>query len=140
MSQTNVVTRFAPSPTGTMHIGSARTALFNWLYARAQNGKFLLRIEDTDRGRSTPESREEIIDCLKWLGVDWDGEAISQFAHQERHRQAVDNLLKCGAAYKCFSTADEIAAMKKVMAPAFDKAFDSSTGETGKKLMKIMGN
>ena len=112
MSQTNVVTRFAPSPTGTMHIGSARTALFNWLYARAQNGKFLLRIEDTDRGRSTPESREEIIDCLKWLGVDWDGEAISQFAHQERHRQAVDNLLKCGAAYKCFSTADEIAAFR----------------------------
>ena len=80
-----VVTRFAPSPTGFLHIGGARTALFNWLYARGRGGKFLLRIEDTDRARSTPEATQAILDGLKWLGLDWDGDAVSQFARMERH-------------------------------------------------------
>ncbi len=85
-----VVTRFAPSPTGFLHIGGARTALFNWLYAKHANGKFLLRIEDTDRERSTQEAVDAILDGLKWLGLDWDGEAISQFERAERHREIAD--------------------------------------------------
>jgi glutamyl-tRNA synthetase len=78
-----IVTRFAPSPTGFLHIGGARTALFNWLYARGRGGKFLLRIEDTDRARSTPEATEAILSGLTWLGLDWDGEAVSQFARAD---------------------------------------------------------
>ena len=80
-----VVTRFAPSPTGYLHIGGARTALFNWLYARGRGGKFLLRIEDTDRERSTPEATAAILRGLTWLGLDWDGEAVSQFDQRHRH-------------------------------------------------------
>ena len=82
-----VVTRFAPSPTGYLHIGGARTALFNWLYARHTGGRFLLRIEDTDRARSTPEATAAIFEGLTWLGLDWDGEAVSQFARAERHAE-----------------------------------------------------
>ena len=89
---TQVVTRFAPSPTGFLHIGGARTALFNWLYAKHFGGAFLLRIEDTDRERSTEAAVEAIIDGLKWLGLDWDGEAISQFARAERHREVAHQL------------------------------------------------
>ena len=81
----SVVTRFAPSPTGYLHIGGARTALFNWLYARRNNGTFLLRIEDTDRARSTPDAVEKIYEGLRWLGLDWDGDAISQFERRDRH-------------------------------------------------------
>jgi glutamyl-tRNA synthetase len=103
-----VVTRFAPSPTGFLHIGGARTALFNWLYARGQGGKFLLRIEDTDRARSTPEATEAILRGLTWLGLDWDGEAISQFARADRHAEVAHQMLARGAAYKCFATQDEI--------------------------------
>ena len=84
----DVITRFAPSPTGFLHIGGARTALFNWLYARHTDGKFLLRIEDTDRERSTQAAVDAILDGLKWLGLDWDGEAISQLQRVERHREA----------------------------------------------------
>jgi glutamyl-tRNA synthetase len=103
-----IVTRFAPSPTGFLHIGGARTALFNWLYARGRGGKFLLRIEDTDRARSTPEATAAILKGLEWLGLDHDGEALSQFARADRHAEVAHELLAKGAAYKCFSTQDEI--------------------------------
>lgn len=108
-----VVTRFAPSPTGYLHIGGARTALFNWLYARGRNGKFLLRIEDTDRARSTPEATEAILQGLRWLGLDWDGEPVSQFAGLERHAEVARAMLENGTAYKCFSTAEEIEAFRE---------------------------
>ncbi|MEC9198768.1 MAG: glutamate--tRNA ligase [Pseudomonadota bacterium] len=107
-----VVTRFAPSPTGYLHIGGARTALFNWLYARGRGGKFLLRIEDTDRERSTPEATAAILKGLDWLGLDHDGEAISQFERADRHREVALELLAQGKAYKCFSTQDEIQAFR----------------------------
>ncbi|WP_415184643.1 glutamate--tRNA ligase [Phaeovulum sp.] len=103
-----VVTRFAPSPTGYLHIGGARTALFNWIYARGQGGKFLLRIEDTDRDRSTPEATAAILKGLAWLGLDWDGEAVSQFAGRDRHAQVAQEMLARGGAYKCFATQSEI--------------------------------
>ena len=108
-----VVTRFAPSPTGYLHIGGARTALFNWLYARGRGGKFLLRIEDTDRERSTPEATDAILKGLTWLGLDWDGEPISQFARADRHAEVAHQLLAEGKAYKCFATQDEIAAFRE---------------------------
>jgi glutamyl-tRNA synthetase len=109
----SVVTRFAPSPTGALHIGGARTALFNWLYARGRGGKFLLRIEDTDKARSTSENRQAILDGLTWLGLDWDGEPTSQAAHAARHAEVAHELLAKGAAYKCFSTQDEIEAFRE---------------------------
>ncbi|MEM8730551.1 MAG: glutamate--tRNA ligase [Pseudomonadota bacterium] len=108
-----VVTRFAPSPTGFLHIGGARTALFNWLYARGRGGKMLLRIEDTDRERSTPEATEAILKGLAWLGIDHDGEAISQFDRAPRHSEVAHVLLEAGKAYKCFSTQEEIAAFRE---------------------------
>lgn len=114
VSDQMIVTRFAPSPTGFLHIGGARTALFNWLFARANGGKFLLRIEDTDRARSTPEATEAIFAGLKWLGLDWDGEAISQFERAERHREVAMEMLASGHAYKCFSTKEEIDAARAV--------------------------
>ncbi|GGO52078.1 glutamyl-tRNA synthetase [Roseovarius pacificus] len=107
MPQT-VVTRFAPSPTGFLHIGGARTALFNWLYARGRGGRFLLRIEDTDRARSTDQATQAILDGMAWLGLDHDGEVISQYERAERHREVALDLLDKGEAYKCFSTQDEI--------------------------------
>ncbi len=103
-----VVTRFAPSPTGYLHIGGARTALFNWLFARGRGGTFLLRIEDTDRVRSTPEATQAILDGMAWLGLDHDGEAISQFERAGRHAEVAHHLLAEGKAYKCFSTQEEI--------------------------------
>ena len=108
-----VVTRFAPSPTGFLHIGGARTALFNWLYARGRGGKFLLRIEDTDRARSTPEATEAILKGMAWLGLDHDGEVISQFENAPRHREIALEMLANGHAYKCFATQDEIAAFRE---------------------------
>jgi glutamyl-tRNA synthetase len=107
-----IVTRFAPSPTGYLHIGGARTALFNWLYARGNGGKFLLRIEDTDRERSTPEATAAILQGLQWLGLDWDGEAVSQFERKDRHAEVAHAMLTRGTAYKCFSTQGEIAAFR----------------------------
>ena len=107
-----VVTRFAPSPTGYLHIGGARTALFNWLYARGRNGRFLLRIEDTDRARSTPEATAAILKGLEWLGLDWDGDPVSQFEGRARHAEVARAMLANGTAYKCFSTAEEIAAFR----------------------------
>ncbi|SLN16289.1 glutamate--tRNA ligase [Roseisalinus antarcticus] len=113
MSPTSeVVTRFAPSPTGALHIGGARTALFNWLFARGRGGKFLLRIEDTDRARSTPENEQAILDGLTWLGLDWDGPPTSQAAGADRHAEVARGLLAKGKAFKCFSTQDEIEAFR----------------------------
>ena len=107
-----VVTRFAPSPTGYLHIGGARTALFNWLYARHTGGKFLLRIEDTDRARSTQPAIEAILDGMKWLGLDWDGDEVYQFARAGRHAEVAYQLLEQGHAYKCFATNEELEAMR----------------------------
>ena len=112
MSET-VVTRFAPSPTGFLHIGGARTALFNWLYARGRGGKMLLRIEDTDRERSTQAAVAAILDGLSWLGLDWDGEAISQFSRAARHREVAEALLAAGKAYYCYASAEELAEMRE---------------------------
>ncbi|WP_282078437.1 glutamate--tRNA ligase [Epibacterium ulvae] len=108
-----VVTRFAPSPTGYLHIGGARTALFNWLYARGRGGKFLLRIEDTDRERSTPEATAAILQGMAWLGLNHDGDVISQFERADRHAEVAHQLLAEGKAYKCFATQDEIAAFRE---------------------------
>ena len=113
MTDRPVVTRFAPSPTGFLHIGGARTALFNWLFARQSGGKFLLRIEDTDRARSTPEATEAIFAGMRWLGLDWDGDAISQFDGAKRHAEVAHKMLAAGKAYKCFSTQDEIEAFRE---------------------------
>lgn len=113
MSDTPVVTRIAPSPTGDMHIGTARTALFSWLYARGRGGKFLLRIEDTDRARSTPEATQGILDGMAWLGLDYDGEAVSQFERADRHAEVAREMLANGKAYKCFATQDEIEAFRE---------------------------
>jgi len=112
MSKT-VITRFAPSPTGFLHIGGARTALFNWLYAHHTGGKMLLRIEDTDRQRSTPEATAAIIEGLKWLGLDWEGEPISQFERAERHREVAEELVKRGNAYYCYATPEELEQMRE---------------------------
>jgi len=108
-----VITRFAPSPTGFLHIGGARTALFNWLYARHYGGKMLLRIEDTDRERSTAAAINAIIDGLTWLGLTWDGEIVFQHARAQRHRQVAEQLLAAGRAYRCYATPDELAAMRE---------------------------
>ncbi len=106
------VLRFAPSPTGMLHIGGALTALFNWLFARPTGGRFLLRIEDTDRERSTPEAVAAIINGLKWLELDWDGEIVYQFARAARHREIAEQLLAEGNAYRCYATAAELEEMR----------------------------
>jgi glutamyl-tRNA synthetase len=111
--QPSVVTRFAPSPTGFLHIGGGRTALFNWLYAKRHGGKMLLRIEDTDRERSTPEAIEAIIDGLKWLGLSWDGDTIYQFARAERHAEVARDLVAKGHAYYCYATPEELTEMRE---------------------------
>ena len=111
MSQ--VVTRFPPSPTGFLHIGGARTALFNWLFARHHGGKFVLRIEDTDRARSTPEATEAIFQGLKWLELDWDGDVVSQFSRVDRHAEVAREMLANGTAYRCYATKDEIDAFRE---------------------------
>ncbi len=108
-----VVTRFAPSPTGYLHIGGARTALFNWLYARHTQGKFLLRIEDTDRERSTEAAVKAILDGLAWLELDWDGEPLHQFPRAARHRAVAEELLAAGKAYHCYASPQELTDMRK---------------------------
>jgi glutamyl-tRNA synthetase len=108
-----VVTRFAPSPTGFLHIGGARTALFNWLFARHHGGKFLLRIEDTDRARSTQPAIEAILDGMQWLDLNWDGEVVYQFARAERHAEVANQLLANGHAYRCYATAEELAELRE---------------------------
>lgn len=108
-----VVTRFAPSPTGYLHIGGARTALFNWLFAQHHGGKMLLRIEDTDRARSTPEAVDALIDGLTWLGLDWEGDPISQFSRADRHREVAEALVSQGKAYYCYATPEELTEMRE---------------------------
>jgi glutamyl-tRNA synthetase len=108
-----VITRFAPSPTGFLHIGGARTALFNWLFARHFGGKMLLRIEDTDRERSTQAAVDAILDGLSWLGLDWEGEPISQFARAARHREVAEQMVAAGTAYYCYATAQELEEMRE---------------------------
>jgi glutamyl-tRNA synthetase len=108
-----VITRFAPSPTGFLHIGGARTALFCWLYARSRGGKMLLRIEDTDRERSTSEAIDAIIDGLKWLELDWDGDIVYQFSRAARHREVAGQLLAAGKAYYCYASAEELVEMRE---------------------------
>lgn len=108
-----VVTRFAPSPTGFLHIGGARTALFNWLYAKHNGGKMLLRIEDTDRERSTDAATAAILDGLTWLGLDWDGDVISQFERAPRHREVAEELVAKGKAYYCYATPQELEDMRE---------------------------
>ncbi len=107
------VLRFAPSPTGYLHIGGARTALFNWLYARHTGGTFLLRIEDTDRERSTPEAVDAILKGMEWMGLDWDGQTVYQFARAGRHREVAEQLLAEGKAYRCYASADELNEMRE---------------------------
>jgi glutamyl-tRNA synthetase len=107
-----IITRFAPSPTGFLHIGGARTALFNWAFSRGRKGKMLLRIEDTDRERSTEAAVTAILDGLTWLGLTWDGDAVSQYARAERHREVANELLKRGKAYHCYCTPQELEAMR----------------------------
>ena len=107
-----VVTRFAPSPTGFLHIGGARTALFNWLYARGRGGKMLLRIEDTDRERSTEPAIKAILDGLGWLGIGWDGEVVYQFSRAARHREIAEQLLAAGHAYRCYASQQELDEMR----------------------------
>ncbi len=122
-----VVTRFAPSPTGYLHIGGARTALFNWLFAKANGGKMLLRIEDTDRKRSTDDAIAAIKDGLSWLGLDWDGDAISQYERADRHREVAHQMVDNGSAYKCFCTPEEIAAMReKAQAEGLPTRYDGT--------------
>src|SRR4051812_30216237 len=111
-SGTAPVVRFAPSPTGYLHIGGARTALFNWLYARGRGGKFLLRIEDTDRERNNAEAVDAILNGLRWLELDWDGEPVSQFSRAARHREVAEAMLASGNAYKCYLTREELDAMR----------------------------
>jgi glutamyl-tRNA synthetase len=108
-----VITRFAPSPTGYLHIGGARTALFNWLYAKHTGGKMLLRIEDTDRARSTEGAILAILDGLRWLELDWDGEPVYQFTRAERHREVAERLLGQGSAYRCYASPEELQAMRE---------------------------
>src|SRR5471032_1281567 len=108
-----VITRFAPSPTGFLHIGGGRTALFNWLYTRRHGGKMLLRIEDTDRERSTAGAIAAIIDGLTWLGLTWDGEIVFQFSRATRHRQIAEQLLAAGKAYRCYASPEELTAMRE---------------------------
>ncbi|MGQ0741622.1 MAG: glutamate--tRNA ligase [Alphaproteobacteria bacterium] len=112
------VLRFAPSPTGFLHIGGARTALFNWLYARHSGGKFLLRVEDTDRQRSTPEAIAAILNGLIWLGLDWDGEPFYQSARAARHHEIAEQLLSRGLAYRCYATPEELEAMRSAQRAA----------------------
>ncbi|MGN6376045.1 MAG: glutamate--tRNA ligase [Sphingomonas sp.] len=113
-----VVTRFAPSPTGFLHIGGARTALFNWLFARHHGGRFLLRIEDTDRARSTQPAIDAILDGMRWLGLDWDGEPVYQFSRAARHAEVAIKLLENGHAYKCFATPEELTELREAQRAA----------------------
>src|ERR1700689_537287 len=125
-----IVTRFAPSPTGFLHIGGARTALFNWLYARGRGGKMLLRVEDTDRERSTEPAIAAILDGLRWLELDWDGEVIYQFSRAARHREVAETLLASGKAYRCYATPQELTAMReKARAEGRTRFYDGSWGD-----------
>jgi glutamyl-tRNA synthetase len=131
-----VVTRFAPSPTGYLHIGGARTALFNWLYARGRGGKFYLRIEDTDRARHSEDAVAAILDGLKWLGLEWDGEPVSQYARRARHKDIALQLLAAGKAYRCYLHGEELAAARekaKAQGARFESPWRAADPESAPK-------
>jgi glutamyl-tRNA synthetase len=121
-----VVTRFAPSPTGFLHIGGARTALFNWLFARHHGGTFLLRVEDTDRERSTQAATDAILSGLTWLGLQWDGEVVHQFARAKRHVEVAMQLVEAGKAYRCYTSQEELAALRE-QGKGYDRRWRDST-------------
>ena len=127
--------RFAPSPTGALHIGGARTALYNWLVARGQGGTLVLRIEDTDRERSTPENVEQILDALRWLGLDWDEGPVSQVSRSERHQEVLVQLLESGHAYRTSATADDVKAFKE--RHGADKGFRGEPGTEGAVRLRV---
>jgi glutamyl-tRNA synthetase len=127
--------RFAPSPTGALHIGGARTALYNWLLARGQNGEMVLRIEDTDRERSTPENVEQIFDALRWLELDWDGDPVFQSQRADRHREALDRLLASGHAYHSNAAADDVRAFKD--RHGADKGFRGEAEDSGAVRLRV---
>jgi glutamyl-tRNA synthetase len=127
--------RFAPSPTGALHIGGARTALYNWLLARGQGGEMLLRIEDTDRERSTPENVEQIFDALRWLQIDWDGDPVFQSQRADRHREALEQLLASDHAYHSTATADDVRAFKE--RHGADKGFRGEAEESGAVRLRV---
>ena len=121
------VTRFAPSPTGFLHIGGVRTAIFNWLYAKAKGGTFLVRIEDTDKARSTPEATQAILEGLSWMGIESDAAIVSQAAQAERHVAIAHQLLESGHAYRCYCTPEELEAMRtKAMTEGLPRAYDGT--------------
>ena len=130
-----VATRFAPSPTGPLHIGGVRTALFNWLYSKNQNGKFCLRVEDTDKERSKDEYKDQIIQSLKWIGINYDGEEYIQSKKVEEHIKVVNELLKNGHAYKCYCSNEEIEEQKKRARQKKSLIYMIENGEIKKKLM-----
>ena len=130
----SVRVRLAPSPTGTLHIGTARTAVFNWLFARHQGGRFLLRIEDTDRERSKPEYTANILEGLAWLGLQWDEEPVIQSTRIAAHREAITRLLASGHAYRCYASEAELEAMREgqrqaQQAPRYDNRHRHLTAE-----------
>src|SRR5215216_1030837 len=127
--------RFAPSPTGVLHIGGARKALYNWLLARGQGGRFVLRIEDTDRERSTPENVEQILDALKWLELDWDEGPISQVSRSDRHEEVLQRLLDAGHAYRSTATADDVKAYKQQHGA--DRGFRGGPEDTGAVRLRV---
>src|SRR5437588_8868686 len=127
--------RFARSPTGALHLGSARTALYNWLLARGGGGTFLLRIEDTDRERSTPENVEQIFDVLRWLKLDWDEEPVFQSQRAERHAEALHQLLDGGHAYRSNATADDVKAFKQHH--GFDRGFRAEPEPAGAVRLRV---
>ena len=128
----SVVTRFAPSPTGFLHIGGARTALFNWLYARGRGGKMLLRIEDTDRERSTQAAIEAILDGLKWLGIGWDGDVAYHSTRAARHREVAEQLLASGNAYRCYCSPEDLGKMReRARAEGRTRLYDGHCRERG---------
>jgi glutamyl-tRNA synthetase len=112
-NQKNIKTRFAPSPTGFLHIGGARTALFNWLFARHHGGQFLLRIEDTDRERSSQAAIDAIKDGMSWLGLNWDGDVVSQYERADRHVEVANQLIEAGKAFRCYATTEEVAVLRQ---------------------------
>ena len=130
-----VATRFAPSPTGPLHIGGVRTALFNWLYSKHQNGKFYLRVEDTDKERSKDEYKNQIIQSLKWIGIDYDGEEYIQSNKIQDHIKVANELLKNGHAYKCYCSNEEIEEQKKEQNKKKFLIFMIENGEIKMKLM-----
>src|SRR5258707_6684424 len=138
MASESIRVRFAPSPTGVLHIGGARTALYNWLHARGNGGRLVLRIEDTDRERSTPENVEQILDSLRWLELDWDEGPIMQSARAERHTEALQALLDAGLAYRSNATAEDVKAFKALYGA--ERGFRGEEEASGAVRLRVPGD